>query len=73
MRNEAYPEAQKTDEAYFEEIKGLLAEGWRFRGNFFEPNQTYRLVVNKEGEGERVFYTTKPYPKSVDAAGNIVV
>ena len=73
MKNmESYSEAQKTDEAYFAEIKELLADGWRFRGNSFEKDQTYRLVVTKEGEGERVFYTTRPYPNSVDAAGNMM-
>jgi hypothetical protein len=72
MKKEIFPEAQKTDEACFEEIKELLADGWRFRGNSFEKDQTYRLVMSKEGEGERIFYTTKPYPKSVDAAGNVI-
>jgi len=72
MAFETFPEAQKTDEASFQEINELLADGWRFRGNFFEKNQTYRLVVSKKGEGEKIFYTTKPYPRSVDAAGNLV-
>ena len=72
MKDEMHPEVSKTDEACFEEIRGLLAEGWRFRGNIFEKDQTYRLVVSKEGEEEKVFHTTRPYPKSVDAAGNIM-
>jgi hypothetical protein len=72
MNSERHSEIPKTDEACFEEVKGLLAEGWRFKGNLFEKDQTYRLVVSKEGEEEKVFHTTKPYPKSVDAAGNII-
>jgi len=69
MNSETHPEVPKTNEEYFEEIKTLLAEGWRFEGNVFEQDQTYRLVVSKEGEEDRIFHTTKPYPEMFDSAG----
>ncbi len=69
MNAETQPEAPKTNEEYFKEIETLLAEGWRFEGNVFEQDQTYRLVVRKEGEEERVFHTTEPYPEMFDNAG----
>jgi hypothetical protein len=71
MISEPQPATSRTDEACFGEIEGLLAIGWRFCGNFFEQDQTYRLVVNKEGE-EKIFRTTKPYPKIVDVSGNMM-
>jgi hypothetical protein len=61
-----------SDEEQFKEIKGLIDEGWRFRGNFFEQDQIYRLMLNKEGAGERVFRTAKPYPQIVDIAGRMI-
>ena len=62
----------KSDEEYFEEIKMLLTEGWRFRGNFFQTDQAYRLVLSKEGEEEKVFRTAKPYPQIVDVTGRMI-
>ncbi|MGB7957264.1 MAG: hypothetical protein WCF77_00255 [Minisyncoccia bacterium] len=64
------PESLKSDEERFAEIDQLLAEGWQFKGNFFDKDQTYRLVISKKDE-ERIFRTTRPYPKIVDAAGRI--
>ncbi len=69
MNAETQPEVSKTNEEYFKEIEALLAEGWRFEGNVFEQDQTYRLVVSKKGEEERVFHTTEPYPEIFDNAG----
>ena len=33
MNSEGHLEIPKTDEVCFEEIKELLAEGWKFKGN----------------------------------------
>ena len=66
------PETLKSDEERFTEIDRLLAEGWRFKGNFFDKDQTYRLVIrDKDNDGERSFRTARPYPKIVDEAGRI--
>jgi hypothetical protein len=70
-RIEFDPESLKNDERHFEEMEKLLAEGWRFKGNFFDKDQTYRLVLEKAGEGERIFHTTRPFPKVVDITGEI--
>jgi len=48
------PESLKSDEERFAEIDQLLAEGWQFKGNFFDKDQTYRLVISKKDE-ERIF------------------
>ena len=68
MNTETQPEVPKTNEECFKEIETLLAEGRRFKGNVFEQDQTYRLVVSKEGEEDRIFHTTKPYPEMFDSA-----
>jgi hypothetical protein len=69
MNSETHSEVPKTNEEYFQEIATLLAEGWKFEGNSFEQDQTYRLVVSKDGEEDRIFNTTKPYPEMFDSAG----
>ena len=71
MKVEFDPESLRTDEAHFEEMEKLLAEGWKFKGNFFEKDQTYRVVLSKDGAGERIFHTSRPYPKGVDSTGEI--
>lgn len=60
-----------TDEECFEEIMELLAAGWRFDGNSFERDQSYRLRVSR-GTEVKIFCTEKPFPKIVDAAGQIM-
>jgi len=69
MNPEIYPDTPEADEGYLKEIKALLAEGWKFQGNVFEQDQTYRLVVSKEGEEDRIFHTNKPYPEMFDSTG----
>lgn len=71
MKIEFDPESLRSDEQHFEEVEKLLAEGWQFKGNFFEQDQTYRLVLGKEGEGEKIFHTSRPYPKGIDSTGVI--
>ena len=69
MNIETHAEVPKTDEECFKEIKALLAEGWKFEGNDFQQDQTFRLVVKKEKEEDRVFRTSKPYREMFDSAG----
>ena len=70
MQNESGPEKEKTDAEIFEEVRKLAEEeGWRFQGNFFQTDQTYTLVLSKEGEEDKKFRSNKPYPKIVDATG----
>ncbi len=69
MNAETRSEVPKTNEEYFKEIEILIAEGWKFEGNVFEQDQTYRSVVSKEGEERRVFHMTKPYPEIFDRTG----
>ena len=72
MKHESGPRSEKTDDQMFEDIRALTEEeGWQFRGNMFQNNQTYQLILSKEGEENRVFYTTKPYPKAADITGTV--
>ena len=69
MNIENQPEMPKTDEESFKEVEALLTEGWKFEGNVFEKDQTYRLVMSKEGEEDKVFHTAKSYPEIFDGLG----
>ncbi|HUC01528.1 MAG TPA: hypothetical protein VMA75_01325 [Candidatus Paceibacterota bacterium] len=69
MRIENQAGAPKTNEEYFQEIEALLGEGWKFGGNDFQQDQTWRVVMTKEGEEDKEFHLTKAYPKMVDRTG----
>ncbi len=71
MNSEIQFETPKTDEESFGEIEILLTEEWKFEGNVFEKDQTYRLVMSKEGEKDKVFHTTKSYPKIFNGHGKM--
>jgi len=72
MKHESGTRSEKTDDQIFEDIRTLTEkEGWKFRGNMFQRDQTYQLILSKEGEENRVFYTTKPYPKAADITGTV--
>jgi hypothetical protein len=74
MKHESGPRSEKTDDQIFEDIRTLTEkEGWQFRGNMFRgrKDQTYQLILTKEGEENRGFYTTKPYPNAADITGTV--
>jgi hypothetical protein len=65
MKHESGPRSEKTDDQIFEDIGTLTEkEGWHFHGNMFQTDQTYQLVLSKEGEKDKVFCTRKPYHDS---------
>jgi hypothetical protein len=74
MKHEAGPRPEKTDDQIFEDIRTLTEkEGWQFRGNIFRgrKDQTYQLILSKEGERDKILYTKKPYPKAADITGKV--
>ena len=72
MKHESEPRSEKTDDQIFEDIRALTEkEGWQFRGNMFQTDQTYQLILSKEGEKDKVLYTKKPYPKAADITGTV--
>lgn len=61
---------KETDEETFSTIARLTKrEGWRFGGHVFQPNQTYRITLEKEGLPPQEFIVRKPYPEIFDATG----
>jgi hypothetical protein len=72
MKHESGPRSEKIDDQVFEDIRALTEkEGWQFHGNMFQPDQTYQLILSKEGERDKVLYTNKPYPKAADITGMV--
>ncbi len=72
MKHESGPRSEKTDDQIFEYIRTLTEkEGWQFRGNMFQTDQTYQLTLSKVGEENKVFYTKTPYPKAADITGTV--
>ncbi len=72
-KHETAPEAEDRNEEQFAAIGRLIDEdGWRLKGNFFQPDQTYHIVLSKEGENDKVFTVTKPYPKIAAADGRTI-
>ena len=74
MKHESGPRSEKIDDQIFEDVRTLTEEeGWQFRGNISRggKDQTYQLILSKEGEENRVFYTKKPYPKAADITGKV--
>lgn len=65
----------KPNEESFREMEALLVEGWRLGPHDFLSEgayrQVYRVAMAKEGEDDRVFYTTVPYRKIVDSEGKL--
>ena len=72
MKHESGPRSEKTDDQIFEDIRTLTEkEGWHFHGNMFQADQTYQLILSKEGEEDKVLYTKKPHPKAADITGKV--
>jgi hypothetical protein len=72
MKHESEPRSEKTDDQIFEDIRTLTEKvGWKFRGNMFQTDQTYQLILSKVAEEDKVFYTKTPYPKAADITGKV--
>lgn len=71
MSVETVPENKDANEGSFREIEALLREGWKFNGNDFQKDQSWIVVMTKEGEEDKVFHLTKAYPKMVDTTGGL--
>lgn len=69
VARESLSRPESTDDQTFREIRNLIEEGWQLRGNFFQKDQTYKLVLSREGEEDKIFSTKKPYPQIVNATG----